>query len=559
MSRIAIIAEAWGWHQAQVTRLSPEQPVSVDGRGAPCMVLPLAAGRPWFERRNNVCLPCSFPFQHDQENYSLYSLPGAGRMSGVEEVVSVLGVGTTRGEVHQTAMVPRVHAEQEQEASAEVERWLRWGIEVVMSVYEMSPASGGNGGCRECEWQDAIGVLRNLSERQMEYSLIVELAQSRSLHQVLASLSRHPRVVLERVREQLRLDRIQQLDGGCLRDFARRPGIDVATKAGARQRLLAVNRLETADTLENRLLVWVLRELRHLGDKYVREYGREFGDAERVRNVRQLVQLVAGLEKSESISELGIGGLVHPVMPNYPLQLDARYRQVYATYKKLLRQRKLLDDLWEWQRVFWSGVARLVTYAALMALVDAGLCISCEGSSTLHLLQEGQRGRWLMRGHAPGPFLELKTHHLCYLVDSWDVDEPEQWLSQAGAFFPQALQVGRTGCDAFLHSQEGKQLLLIWFAYSSSSEAGSWERRGQTCLAAVEDFSRICGDDIKRVHGLVVSNALGAAPGKPVRQVFCRKGSGDVQVSLLRMTQSLGRHFDALQLELRQVLEELFA
>ena len=92
-------------------------------------------------------------------------------------------------------------------------------------------------------------------------ALIVRLSKEQPVHRALAAISTHPRRILQRYRDNMPIRRIQELDPACIRDYARRPGITAAEKAGSRQCLLAVRRREHRDTLENRVTCWVMDRL----------------------------------------------------------------------------------------------------------------------------------------------------------------------------------------------------------------------------------------------------------------------------------------------------------
>ena len=81
---------------------------------------------------------------------------------------------------------------------------------------------------------------------------IVDMADKLPLH--LEKITKQPRRTLKRIRDQERIQRVREMDKACLINLARRPGVAIAEKAGPRQRILAVRREETNNTLENRVV-----------------------------------------------------------------------------------------------------------------------------------------------------------------------------------------------------------------------------------------------------------------------------------------------------------------
>jgi len=51
--------------------------------------------------------------------------------------------------------------------------------------------------------------------------------------------------------------------------------------------------------------------------------------------------------------------------PNYVLQNDLRYREVWKWYKELLKREKAKDQIWDWQPRTWADVMRLFVGTAL--------------------------------------------------------------------------------------------------------------------------------------------------------------------------------------------------
>lgn len=568
MAKLAILAEPWmlldGKHPLVDTAQAslPGQGIEVSGVGAPSVMLSAESEKvPWFGRQGNGLPQMSFPFQLQGQEMRWYSLPLSCRQQYEEDVLGNVGLETWSVSICQTQALHRLPRRPGEEMSDDeklVEHWLRWGTDVLQRVREKSVAGEALGyaaqAC-ECSWSAVWTVLTEAQQRQAEYSLIVRLAEEHRLRDCCETIARHPRVVLERVREQMRVSRIQQLDGRCLRDLARRPGYDIATKAGPRQELLAIRRLETSDTLENRVFVWVLGEMQALGTDYVRAHG-DFSDSGRVRAVRKFVSDVLRLRQSSSLAGLEVCSLVHPVVPNYPLQLDGRYKLIYDTYKRLWHQKKLLDDLWEWQRVFWGSVARLIFYALLHALAEERRIFRYDYVSSLFLCCEGQRGRWLLRGHAPGPFQEVRKGRLYHLVDCWDVDDVQQWHRLRDSW-PVVGEMGQLGCDAFLYSPTTDRLMPIWFAFAGCSSDEFAQARLSSCLKALQSFAR-ANASLNAVHGLIVSNVLGM---ERLQDVLTLRDSGlKVSANLVRVPDHLnGLMAQQLKDSVSPVLEEFFS
>lgn len=204
-------------------------------------------------------------------------------------------------------------------------------------------------------------------------TLIVRIA--RGTTRALKNIVESPRVVLKREHQQVPLERMQEVDGVALQDYARRPGRTAAMKAGRRQRLLAVVREESADTYENRVvrafIVLSMRAARQYkedmcsrcprrGECKTKDPQREGTEcpSERVKKVHSFSLFCQMLLSSGTMQKVAY--LVEPVTkPNYVLQQNPRYASIWKFYLKLLRQEDVEGNVWRWKRRTWADAMRV--------------------------------------------------------------------------------------------------------------------------------------------------------------------------------------------------------
>ena len=204
-------------------------------------------------------------------------------------------------------------------------------------------------------------------------SLIVEIA--RNAPGAIASIVGGPRKVLMREHTEVPLDKIQEMDVFSLVDLARRPGKTVAMKAGPKQRLTALTRRETADTIENRVVLdFILRSARS-ARQYVdemcarcpRRAACRLNDpvvekncpSERVKIVAAYSRHCAAWIRSGAFAE--VTRLKEPrTRPNYVLQQNIRYVKVWKYYLRLLRLEDIEEDMWRWRRAAWSDMTKML-------------------------------------------------------------------------------------------------------------------------------------------------------------------------------------------------------
>ncbi len=154
------------------------------------------------------------------------------------------------------------------------------------------------------------------------------------------------RKVLSRIRQKVAIGRIQQVDSHCLRWLVRQPGRTAAEKGGARQEILGIVRIENYNTLENRVLKDFLLRCIGLSTLYLHNYDKddfhEHVNIMSVRRLRNLCLLGLDLPEFEAVQDL----LEYP-QPNYVLQQDRLYSQIWHMYSDILHQTDVAEKLWE--------------------------------------------------------------------------------------------------------------------------------------------------------------------------------------------------------------------
>lgn len=195
--------------------------------------------------------------------------------------------------------------------------------------------------------------------------LIVKHAER--MQPYLRDIRNGPKRLLQRIHQQSSMDRIQELDMHCLIDYARRPGKTAAEKGGARQRLLAVERRETFDTLENRVVLDFCRRSLFACRSYLEQNRKiQLQDSKRMQTVRRY-QYFLHAYLADMIWK-DVKPLAEPCRtPNYALAQNPLYVEIWKGYLDLLRHADLLEQIWRWPRRLWADLVRvLINEAARM-------------------------------------------------------------------------------------------------------------------------------------------------------------------------------------------------
>jgi len=296
------------------------------------------------------------------------------------------------------------------QASAVVEDLIDRHIDLVNHLFETVPKSVVQSG----SWQGNLGgvAIRRIADVVAQWhevgkadepsmALIVKLA--RDLPDVLAKTCRRPRHALRRVRQLLTLGRVREVDSSCLRWLARQPGATVAQKAGMKQQVLSVVRVEDIDTPENRVVRDLLVRATQACNRYLREHRAARGHS-RVVDVRQFRRLLRELFTTTAMVD--VQPLVGIPQPNYVLQMDPRYAVLWDAWQQLVRQQMLEDSVWRWRQRLFAEHLQFGLMAVLHELSDT---TRTHGGDVLLQLEQNA-GQFLDPRTALGPWwLKTKT------------------------------------------------------------------------------------------------------------------------------------------------------
>ncbi|MCC9601023.1 DUF2357 domain-containing protein [Stieleria sp. JC731] len=199
------------------------------------------------------------------------------------------------------------------------------------------------------KWRHAVKPNRPPS------ALIVRLA--RRLPSVLADVAGHPKRILQRRRAMQPINRLRELDSSCVRWLTRQPGNTLAEKSGHRRTVLAVQRYESVDTLENRVVRDLLKRCVSLANDYLRQHQASYPTHEWIRMTADFFKLCRRLESLPWLQE--VSSLPSLPKPNYVLLHESRYKKIWHSYMEVIRQQRRRQQLWTWRYRAFADMATI--------------------------------------------------------------------------------------------------------------------------------------------------------------------------------------------------------
>ncbi|MDR2030025.1 MAG: DUF2357 domain-containing protein [Puniceicoccales bacterium] len=344
---------------------------------------------------------------------------------------------------------------------------------------ECCPFTGNLVGCvRLSPETAALRLWKLLQERAQGKKALLEpiarQARCPSLSQAIDAVAGNLRRQLQRRRQLLSLQKITEFDHHCLHWYLRQPGTTMEEKAGARQRLMGLERHESHNTLENR----VFRDfLRHSVEAAV-DYHRNFPDSQHCVDVLAHRNRCQTLLRGEIIGKLP--RLATPPLPNYILQYERNYHTIWDNYWDLILHRQRKDDLIRWRHRLWRDAAAWALLVAIFRLEEFH-AIACDA---VYVLRQQLQGRWtefpplILHGEwrlppTPEDGAALPIDHLraqrrrrakLTLWDTWD-----------GAALPNLAPARDSGADFLLEvAADGRRRWIsLWCAHDGDLENSS--------------------------------------------------------------------------------------
>lgn len=226
----------------------------------------------------------------------------------------------------------------------------------------------------------------------------------------LARLRHRLRRRLGRLRIEVPLAAVREMDPVCLRHNTRRPGKTLVEKAGTKQTLRAVVRVERFDTMENRVLVAACRAItRQISERLA----PLSADARRMQpRARSLRRLANAAKTLLSLPELSTVTLPRPgERPSYALLKDTDYRAVYRALRLLRAEEERFVEEWQALPQVWAELLLL----SVWAVMDAALPDAAVPSWVRPLERRPDTGR--LTGSAVRRWLRLEKD----CVEEWQV------------------------------------------------------------------------------------------------------------------------------------------
>jgi hypothetical protein len=387
----------------------------------------------------------------------------------------------------------------------------------------------------ELAWPAVLDQILRMVEdiNQPRMALIVTLAEKMQCR--LPIIVNTARRILLHERRMLASERLTETDSACLQWISRQAGETIIQKAAAnRQKLLGIARRESFDTLENRVLKDFLFRCNREGRRYLKsEVGESINlqQSKRaiiVRKYRQLCHELHQVPHLEHISAPPVG-----FKPNYVLQNDSRYKEIWHEYVRLLRREDEEDCLWDWQARTWADLARLLVNCAISELAQkngykskAKLYLEKLLSSTVHLLKEQRLGTRINAGSEPGPFFINRSCVARRNGSVLEIVHPEH-----ASEHPATKLLGRLGGQLYLVftplARRKRTVIVVWAVHTASAKSiPSWEEISYSAGRGLRSQIQVLMDyrdaDFPTLRGFVIASDIEAKSS----DIFIGKNDG---------------------------------
>lgn len=249
-----------------------------------------------------------------------------------------------------------------------------------------------------------------------EPAMEIIVRQAEELSTSIDLLERMPRRILRRTHGSVALSRASEIDRRAMIWLIRQPGESMAERAGDRQRVLAVVREESLDTLENR----VLRAYCELAWHVTREYQERNAHLSKSRRVSQVEAFGRRCRRlAHELAARGVRQAMPGIVPNFVLQNNPHYHAIWNGWCDLIRRQKTIDDLWRWQPRSWEEFCAIAVAVAMVGLAEP------VATAPLHFRPEQHDGSWIEHDNPLAVFVLAKKRlvvELWHRMESLDRD-----------------------------------------------------------------------------------------------------------------------------------------
>ncbi|RLA81390.1 MAG: hypothetical protein DRG33_00710 [Deltaproteobacteria bacterium] len=522
---IEVQLHLWPWSEGiseETINLTKDE-VSFQFLGSPALSISTRAEL-YLPRRYERFVPFGPPYKTLAGDYCLYEAPHgilASKYGKVHNCAGEIRINPGRETVLLKTQNARMRfVWDEKEKKCEETKLARTVVAWSQFFDDLLDSAKKAGRENRLPWAEAVKNILDIAEkdlRQPRKALIVDIAEQMrgKLQQIVAAARR----ILNRERLMMPADRVSEIDTACLRWMDRQPGETLIQKAATnRQRFLGIARRESFDTLENRVMKDFLRRCSHEGRRYEKtEVGDNPGlkQSERAVLVRQYLNLCTELGRTPFLE--GVATPPSAPKPNYVLQNDIRYREIWHHYIRLLRREDAEDCLWDWQSRTWADVCRFLVCASIFDLSTnpSGEVLFKELlASAVRLAGEQRLGTRILAGSEPGPFLVTRRGQERSRASILEIVHPDQ----AGEH-PATRHLGRTGGHLYLvliPLSGGRPLVLIlWAIHTAAAEQHQpWIEVGYSARRALQNHRRIFDQqrepDFPLLRGFIVASDMEA-------------------------------------------------
>lgn len=387
----------------------------------------------------------------------------------------------------------------------------------------------------ELSWQRVLEYLDRIEAEIRESRMAVIVCIAEEMRNKLSVAVSSARKILLRHRDLVPMHRAQETDVACLRWYTRQPGENTAEKAGDKQRLMAVVRRESFNTLENQVLkdfaIRCKREsARYLQSEVRTPMQKKSSRAVKVQGYKKVCETALMNPVFEQIALPSPG-----FNPNYVLQNDMRYKEIWHWYRKLLKREHQEDSLWDWQPRTWADISRLLICSSLELLrqekrKDTDLFLEPLLESKIKINLEQETGCRIGLDSLPGPFLvsqKLKDRFMPITV--LEIVHPD-----IASKHTIARELGRLGAHLMLisHSLEKKTkkkiILVAWGVNTAAStQKIDFDHMLSSAHKALEQHRVILSrrrPEFPMLKGLILASSL------RTDSIFAEKETEDLQL-----------------------------
>ena len=185
-----------------------------------------------------------------------------------------------------------------------------------------------------------------LNENDLRNHIVFKIYNN--IREPIINIIKNPKKVLKEIYDNIYIGKIKRLDSYCIREISKKPGIELIEKAGAKQKILAVEKIENYNTYENRFIKYFCeiftKKCNYFVKNIIKEKDKTKETESIISEIREIKNNILEILNNPNGIFKKISEIFGTPIPNYVLKKNFNYNKIWNAYVDLINDKKQTID-----------------------------------------------------------------------------------------------------------------------------------------------------------------------------------------------------------------------